>query len=88
MEPLKKLQIVVFLAYKTTLSSQMVLKYRFNLKDIKLEDFKVYLLAMFKAILPKKKINNLDDLEDFVPVAVRVIIAMIVDLVVQLSLGP
>ena len=44
----------------------MVLKYRFNLKDIKLEDFKVYLLAMFKAILPKKKINNLDDLEDFV----------------------
>ena len=57
---------MVFLAYKTTLSSQMVLKYRFNLKDIKLEDFKVYLLAMFKAILPKKKINNLDDLEDFV----------------------
>ena len=44
----------------------MVLKYRFNLKDIKLEDFKVYLLAMFKAILPKKKINNLDDLEDFI----------------------
>ena len=44
----------------------MVLKYRFNLKDIKLEDFKVYLLAMFKAILPKKKINNLDDLDDFV----------------------
>ena len=44
----------------------MVLKYRFNLKDIKLEDFKIYLLAMFKAILPKKKINNLDDLEDFV----------------------
>ena len=57
---------MLFLAYKTTLSSQMVLKYRFNLKDIKLEDFKVYLLAMFKAILPKKKINNLDDLEDFV----------------------
>ena len=44
----------------------MVLKYRFNLKDIKLEDFKVYLLAMFKSILPKKKINNLDDLEDFI----------------------
>ena len=57
---------MVFLAYKTTLSSQMVLKYRFNLKDIKLEDFKVYLLAMFKAILPKKKINNLYDLEDFI----------------------
>ena len=44
----------------------MVLKYRFNLKDIKLEDFKVYLLAMFKSILPKKKIKNLVDLEYFI----------------------
>ena len=44
----------------------MALKYRFNIKDIKLEDFKVYLLAMFKAILPKKKIKNLSDLEDFI----------------------
>ena len=41
----------------------MALKYRFNLKDIKLEDFKVYLVAMFKGILPKKKIKNIDDLE-------------------------
>ena len=37
----------------------MALKYRFNLKDIKLEDFKVYLVAMFKGILPKKKIRIL-----------------------------
>ena len=44
----------------------MALKYRFNIKDIKLEDFKVYLLAMFKAILPKKKIKDLSDLEDFI----------------------
>ena len=44
----------------------MTLKYRFNLKDIKLEDFKVYLLAMFKSILPKKKIKNLKDLEEFI----------------------
>ena len=44
----------------------MALKYRFNLKDIKLEDFKVYLLAMFKSILPKKKIRDLSDLEDFI----------------------
>ena len=36
----------------------MALKYRFNLKDIKLQDFKVYLVAMFKGILPKKKIKN------------------------------
>ncbi len=44
----------------------MVLKYKFNLKDITLEDFKVYFLAMFKSILPKKKIKNLDDLETFI----------------------
>ena len=44
----------------------MALKYRFNIKDIKLEDFKVYLLAMFKSILPKKKIRNLEDLEEFI----------------------
>ena len=44
----------------------MALKYRFNLKDIKLQDFKVYLLAMFKGILPKKKIKNIVDLEEFI----------------------
>ena len=44
----------------------MALKYRFNLKDIKLEDFKVYLVAMFKSILPKKKIKDLSDLEEFI----------------------
>ena len=44
----------------------MVLKYRFNLKDIKLEDFRVYLLALFKAFIPKKKIKNIDDLKDFI----------------------
>ena len=44
----------------------MALKYRFNLKDIKLQDFKVYLVAMFKGILPKKKINNFEDLGEFI----------------------
>ena len=44
----------------------MALKYRFNLKDISLKDFRIYLLALFKGILPKKKIKNLDDLEDFI----------------------
>ena len=44
----------------------MALKYKFNLKDVKLEDFKIYLLALFKAILPKKKIKNIDNLVDFV----------------------
>ena len=44
----------------------MALKYRFNLKDIKLQDFKVYLVAMFKGILPKKKIKNIEDLKEFI----------------------
>ena len=44
----------------------MALKYRFNLKDIKLEDFKVYLLALFKAFIPKKKIKNINDLKEFI----------------------
>jgi len=44
----------------------MALKYRFNLKDIKLEDFKVYLLAMFRSILPKKKKKDFSELEDFI----------------------
>ena len=44
----------------------MVLKYKFRLKDVKLEDFKVYLLALFKSILPKKKIKNIEDLKSFI----------------------
>jgi hypothetical protein len=43
-----------------------VLKYKLNLKDIKLDDFKVYILALFKAILPKKKIKNIEDLTLFI----------------------
>jgi len=33
----------------------MGIKYKLKMKDVKLEDFKVYLFALFKAILPKKK---------------------------------
>jgi len=44
----------------------MALKYKFNIKDIKIEDFKVYLFSLFKAFLPKKKIKNIDDLEIFI----------------------
>ena len=43
-----------------------MLKYKFNLKDISLADFKVYLVAMFKAVLPKSKLRNLDDLKKFI----------------------
>ena len=44
----------------------MSLKYRFNLKDIKLEDFKLYLFSLFKAFIPKKKIKNNQDLAEFI----------------------
>ncbi len=44
----------------------MALKYKFNLKDIKLEDFKIYLLSLFKAFIPKKKIKNIKDLTEFI----------------------
>ena len=43
-----------------------MLKYKFNLKDISLADFKLYLGAMFKAVLPKSKLRNLDDLKKFI----------------------
>ena len=43
-----------------------MLKYKLKLKDVKLEDFRVYLLALFKGILPKKKIKNMDDLKSFI----------------------
>ena len=43
-----------------------MLKYKLKLKDVKLEDFKVYLLALFKGILPKKKIKNTEDLKQFI----------------------
>ena len=41
-------------------------KYKLSWRDISLNDFKVYLFAMFKAFIPKKKIKNLNDLEHFV----------------------
>jgi len=43
-----------------------VLKYKLKLKDVKLEDFRVYLFALFKGILPKKKIKNIEDLKLFI----------------------
>ena len=43
-----------------------MLKYKLKLKDIKLEDFRVYLFALFKGIIPKKKIKNIEDLTSFI----------------------
>ncbi len=41
-------------------------KYKLSLKDLSFKDFKVYLFALFKAFIPKKKIKNLDELEYFI----------------------
>ena len=41
-------------------------KYKLSLKDLSFKDFKVYLFALFKAFIPKKKIKNLDELEHFI----------------------
>ena len=41
-------------------------KYKLSWRDISFNDFKVYLFALFKAFIPKKKIKNLDELEQFI----------------------
>ena len=41
-------------------------KYKLTWKDLTLRDFKIYLFAMLKAFIPKKKIKNLDHLEEFI----------------------
>ena len=41
-------------------------KYKLTWKDLTLNDFKVYLFALFKAFVPKRKLNNLDELENFI----------------------
>ena len=41
-------------------------KYKLSWKDLSLKDFKVYLFALFKAFIPKKKIKDLDELEYFI----------------------
>ena len=41
-------------------------KYKLTWKDLSLNDFKVYFFALFKAFIPKSKIKNLDELEEFI----------------------
>ena len=41
-------------------------KYKLTWKDLTWRDFKIYLFALFKAFIPKKKIKSLDELEDFI----------------------
>ena len=49
-----------------TYLTQNMGKYKLTWKDLTLRDFKIYLFAMFKAFIPKKKIKNLDHLEEFI----------------------
>jgi len=41
-------------------------KYKLTWKDLTWRDFKIYFFALFKAFIPKNKLNNLDQLEDFI----------------------
>jgi hypothetical protein len=41
-------------------------KYKLTWKDLSWNDFKVYLFSLFKAFIPKTKISNLDELENFI----------------------
>jgi hypothetical protein len=41
-------------------------KDKFTWKDLSLSDFKIYFFSMFKAFIPKKKIKNFDQLEEFI----------------------
>jgi len=41
-------------------------KYKLTWKDLSLSDFKVYFFSLFKAFIPKLKIKNLDELEEFI----------------------
>ena len=41
-------------------------KYKLSWRDISVNDFKVYLFALFKAFIPEKKIKKLDELEHFI----------------------
>ena len=41
-------------------------KYKLSWRDLSWNDFKIYLFALFKAFVPKKKISNLDELENFI----------------------
>ena len=41
-------------------------KYKLTWRDLRWSDFKIYLFALFKAFVPQKNINSLDELEKFI----------------------
>ena len=40
--------------------------FKLTWRDLSLNDFKVYFFSLFKAFIPKSKIQNLDQLEEFI----------------------
>ena len=49
-------------------------KYKLTWRDLTLRDFKIYLFALFKAFIPKKKIWSLDDLEEFIQLLCKILL--------------
>jgi|TARA_Y100000389_G_scaffold193436_1_gene222203 hypothetical protein len=43
-----------------------MVKKKFTWKDLSFSDFKIYFFSLFKAFIPKKKIKNFDQLEEFI----------------------
>ena len=43
-----------------------MIKKKFTWKDLTLNDFKIYFFSLFKAFVPKKKIRDFDELEQFI----------------------
>ncbi len=43
-----------------------MIKKKFTWRDLSLNDFKIYFFSLFKAFIPKKKIKNLEDIENFI----------------------
>ena len=41
-------------------------KNKITWKDLSFSDFKTYFFSLFKAFIPKKKIKNFDELEEFI----------------------
>ena len=41
-------------------------KYKLTWRDLTWRDLKIYLFSLFKVFIPKTKISNLDELEDFI----------------------
>ena len=41
-------------------------KYKLTWRDLTWNDFKIYLFGLFRAFIPKNKIKDLDDLENFI----------------------